>query len=246
MKTDDDSYAHSYQLINRRAANVVTKLGELEKLYEGQRARLLRVLKDMYDLFSEKPPDLKLGEFGTFQEWAEALVAPLLHLKPRGLFHSLKVAKHLVNKISDEEIERLGHSRCVELAKVAESKGKVSKALVERAMDLTVAELRIEVRQLLFRGNPDHEQDQPWEHMYIEGPREHTRWLKNFLALSRRTEGMGKSDAELLRDHLALECEEMLAAAERQKEEASGYSEAASARHVSKQADLAGVGVRTG
>lgn len=213
-----------YDRINERARELVAELAKIETTRSKKLAQMIRVLTDMHRLFKSKPVELKLGKFQHFEGWLEDLIKPLTGLERRSAYYFIHIGEHLLGKVTDEELEEMGIERAKLLSKVAETKGKVSKELVERAMGMGVQELKEEVQAIVFKGNPSHEDTGGWATIEIRGPRTHTSWLQHFIELARRQEGHKPSDAEVLHLFLVNDEQELRDAAERQKKEAAGVA----------------------
>lgn len=197
-----------------------------QKKLQGIFSRMLRPLRDMEKAFREKPPGLALkngkAEYQNFDEWLADYVEPLTGFKKRQAYYALHIAKNLVDKVTDEELEQVGIEKAKELSKYAESKGTPPAELMEKAKTSTVTELHAEVKSLVFKGNPDHEDRSGWDTIEIEGPRSHTTQIRNFLQLIRRQEGHKPSDAELLALAVEVQYRELQEAEAKRREEVSG------------------------
>ena len=189
-------------------------------------ARTLRPLRDMEGHFRSKPPDMKFSdgntEYQNFDQWLAEYIEPFTGYKKRQAYYALHMAKHLVDKVTDEDLESVGIEKAKELSRYAESKGRVPKELVEKAKTSTTKALHDHVQQAIYKGNSDHEERAAWDTLEITGPRPHTAKIRNFLQLLRRQEGHKPSDAELLSDVIAVDYEELANAEERRRAEISG------------------------
>jgi hypothetical protein len=207
-------------VLKPRLAKAIALKEEFDQCIAG----MLRALRDADVAFREKSPGMPLRdgdvEYQDFKEWLTAFFAPLY--KPRQPFYYLHVARNLLDRVSDEDIEEFGIEKCKDLSKYAEVKGKVPKELVEKAKACTVEELHVEVQKQLYKGNPDHEDRTGWATIEITGPRSYTTRLQNYLQLRRRTEGYKPSDAELLWLPIAIDYEELKKAEEDRRKKISG------------------------
>ncbi len=211
-----------FESLSGKLRDFRTELVALQKKIDRKLAQTLRVLRDLDITFRSKPPDLafkdKDGEYRTMEAWVDSFVAPLIGYKRRQVFYNLHVARNLVDKVTDDELERMGIEKAKQLSRFAEVKGRVTKELVERALTVESADIfKREIDQAIFKGNPDHEDRSGWATIEIEGPRSYTTRLQNYLQLRRRTEGHKPSDAELLWLAVAVDFEELKQAEEERR-----------------------------
>lgn len=192
------NWIRCYDALNTRA---VEKRGELVKIEKDQSrklASLLPILRDMHEHLKNKPVCKETEEYPTIEEWIDGWVKPFLHLEKRQVFAYIGVGTYLLGKVEAEKIEAMGIEKAKVLAEVVKSKGKVSPAMVDRAISGDLAELKEEKRVLLYGHGGDEHADGKWETMEIRGPKEYLGDIRKFLKLSRRQEGNKPSDAELI------------------------------------------------
>lgn len=216
--------ASRYDRINDRARELISELMKIEVAGSKKRAQMIRVLTEMHSLFKSKPVELKFGKFEHFEGWLTDLIKPLTGLEKRSAYYYIHIGKHLLGKVTDEELEEMGIERAKELSKVAETKGKVTKEFVEKAMAMTVQDLKEEVRAIVFKGNPSHEQEKggQWATIEIRGPQTWIGVIQAFLTYQRRQEGHKRSDAEIVGMFLDAEVKELKAAEDDRRKKIAG------------------------
>lgn len=216
--------------LNAQLQTLRSEALEHQKKLQTVFSTMLRPLRDMEVAFRSKPPDRALTngtvEFKTFDDWIEDYVAPLTGFKKRQAYYAIHMARNLVDKVTDSDLEEMGIEKAKELSRFAEVKGNVTKEVIEKAKTSTVAELHSHVKQHTTKGNPDHEDHSPWETFEIEGPKTHITIIRNYLQLLRRQEGHKPSDAELLALSIQVEYQELQEAEARRRQEISGLPQA--------------------
>lgn len=190
-------WQRKFQELDAKVRDKVKDLARVEKERDKLLSQMSRLVVPMAELFKERPVNIKLGRFQTFGAWVEDVITPLANLRERQVYWHLFISKHLMGKVKDEDLDEIGITKAGELAKVVAAKGSVTPELVEQAKKLPLRELKPAVKQLLFKGNPDHA-DGPWSTIEIRGPQEWVGVIRKFLAVCRRQEGTTVSDAELI------------------------------------------------
>jgi len=191
------NWIRRFEALNTKALDKRTELLQIERTLSKSFASSLSVLRDIHDHLKAKPIHPETERYPTVEEWVDDWVKPFRHLERRQAFHLLSVAKHLVGKVKEEELEEMGIENAKSLSEVARSKGNVSKEIVNKAITLGNKEFKGEVRKLLYGQNDDHAEGQ-WTELLIRGPKEHIEDIQEFLRITRRQEGNKPSDAELI------------------------------------------------
>lgn len=215
-----------YEELNTRALEARSKLLAIEKARSKHLAVTMTAMCEMHNFFKFKPVAYEPGGFATFEDYVTDWLRPVVGLERRQIFYYISVGKHLRGKVTDQELETLGIEKAKVLARVAESKGKVSKELVEQAHTLTVPALREKVQEIVYHGNPSHEggNGDRWLTKEVRGPKQWIDDIEFYLRIARRQEGNKPSDAELIALVLKPVADEIVAAEEERRAQVRGVA----------------------
>ena len=191
------NWIRRYESLNTKALDKRTELIKIERDLSKCFATSLPILRDMHDHLKAKPICDETKDYPSVQAWIEDWAKPFLHLETSQVYYMIGVAHHLLNKVTTEEIESMGIENAKTLSGLARSKGRVGKEMVNKAISMGVMEFKEEVRKLLYGSNPDHHEGE-WVNFLVRGPQEYIDDIKEFLTITRRQEGNGPSDAELI------------------------------------------------
>jgi hypothetical protein len=220
-----NNWIRRYEALNTKALDKRTELIKAERVLSKSLASTLPILKEIHEHLKAKPICQETEKYPTVQEWVEDWVKPLLHVETRQAFHLIGVAKHLVGKVTTEELEEMGIENAKSLSEVARSKGKVTKEQVDKAITLGTKEFKGEVRKLLYGKASDHAEGK-WEEFVIRGPKEWISDIQKFLKITRLQAGNGPSDAELIALVVNQETNEIVAEEAARREKLRGVASA--------------------